>query len=176
MDSRVTRLLEPIIVVEDFFAGARDMRASFDRHFSDPHGNSPAIHQVWDYWYVPGLYTYLRTDVARVLPQVLVDEFVGALRASTMASLGMSRISPLWLSLYVDGCGQELHNDAGNGRWGFVYSLTDWDRRTFAGGETLILKDSGYWDSAALARPAPALPSTSSCRRGLISYCFSMTG
>jgi hypothetical protein len=146
-------LLAPLILVEDFFAGAREMRSSFVRHFARPHDNTAASHQIWDYWYVPGMYTYLRTEPERVLPPPLVEEFRRALQAWTMESLGLSCVSPMRLSLYVDGCGQELHNDSGNGRWGFVYSLTEWDQRRFHGGETLILKDSGYWDSKSLSRP-----------------------
>jgi hypothetical protein len=150
-------VLPPYIVVEDFFDGAREMRSSFDQHFADPHQKRGPSQQVWDYWYVPGLYTYLRTDPTRVLPAGLVDSFVSTLRDWTTKRLGMSRISPPWLSLYVDGCGQDLHNDSGNGRWGFVYSLTEWDERRFAGGETLILRDSGYWETEMLTRPGAGL-------------------
>jgi len=40
----------------------------------------------------------------------------------------------------VDGCAQGLHNDAANGRFGYVYSLTSDTRRT-VGGETQVFHD-----------------------------------
>ncbi len=50
-------------------------------------------------------------------------------------------------SMYVNGCGQELHNDSKNGSVGFVFSLTKWNERNFDGGETLIVQDQlgDYW-------------------------------
>jgi hypothetical protein len=57
-----------------------------------------------------------------------------------------------YLSLYVAGCQQGLHNDAKNGRFGYVYSLTRWDERNFLGGETLIFKEQDYVGSAFITR------------------------
>ena len=44
------------------------------------------------------------------------------------------------LGLYVAGCRQGLHNEARNGRFAFVYSLTRDQRRTI-GGETLVFRE-----------------------------------
>jgi len=144
---------DPWLVVEDFFDEGEALRAAFDAYFADADRKGGPARQIWDYWYVPGLYTYLRADPARLLPAELLERFVGRLQAWATERLGLSRVSPPYLSLYVNGCGQGLHNDAGNGRWGFVYSLTRWDRRSFTGGETLLFRDRGYWETLAMARP-----------------------
>ena len=61
--------------------------------------------------------------------------------------LGCHDISPPWLSLYVDGCRQELHGDLPHGPWAFVFSLTHWQGRVFRGGETLLVRDEvlDFW-------------------------------
>ena len=61
--------------------------------------------------------------------------------------LGCRSITPVWLSYYVDGCGQELHADVPHGPWAFVLSLTRWEGRRFEGGETEILRPHvlDYW-------------------------------
>jgi hypothetical protein len=52
----------------------------------------------------------------------------------------MGSVTWPYLSLYVSGCRQGLHNDATNGRFAFVYSLTRDQRRTI-GGETLVFRE-----------------------------------
>lgn len=51
----------------------------------------------------------------------------------------------------ADGCYQELHCDNVHGPWAFVLSLTDWESRTFTGGETMILSDTtlNFWSNFA---------------------------
>jgi hypothetical protein len=49
----------------------------------------------------------------------------------------MAKITRPYLSLYVSGCKQGMHNDSGNGRFGYVYSLTRNSRAT-QGGETIL--------------------------------------
>ena len=53
-------------------------------------------------------------------------------------TLGLSHITRPYLSLYVPGRRQSWHNDATNGRFAFVYSLTRNERRA-SGGETLVM-------------------------------------
>jgi hypothetical protein len=144
---------DPWLVVDDFFEEGEALRAAFEAYFADSDRKSGPSRQVWDYWYVPGLYTYLRTEPSRLLPAELLGRFMGRVQAWAAEQLGMSAVSPPYLSLYVHGCGQGLHNDAGNGRWGFVYSLTRWERRNFTGGETLLFRDRNYWETLAMARP-----------------------
>ena len=119
---------------------AEAMRGHVDAHFADPHAHSPDSHQVWNYWHVPGLYTYLRTRPEKIMPQALVRDFHAALSAWAADTLGLGYVTWPCLSLYVDGCVQHLHNDAVNGRFGYVFSLTRDDRRS-RGGETIVLKE-----------------------------------
>ena len=58
----------PHAFVDSFLseALARDMRAAIDRHFADPYKQN-AEHQVWNYWYVPEMYTFLRTSADKVM-------------------------------------------------------------------------------------------------------------
>jgi hypothetical protein len=122
------------------------MRSAFDAHFENPHAHS-RDHQVWNYWYVPDTYTYLKTTPVKVMPEPLVARFLNRLNSWAVATLGLStRLHP-WLSLYVDGCGQAIHNDALAGQMGFVYSITRWDTRNFLGGETLLFRQGHYWET-----------------------------
>jgi hypothetical protein len=134
------------LIVENFFDEADALRAAFEAHFNEPDKHTPN-HQVWNYWYVPDLYTYLRTNPTKILPEPLVERFVQRLNNWAMATLGLSTRSHPWMSLYVDGCGQGLHNDALNGQLGFVYSITRWDQRNFLGGETLLFHPENYWET-----------------------------
>ena len=123
------------LVADRFFDGADALRSAYDAHFAEPDKNTDR-HIVWNYWHVPGLYTYLKTNPSKVLPEPLVTRFMQRLNAWAMATLGLSTRSHPWLSLYVNGCGQDLHNDSLNGQMGFVFSLTRWEGRNFHGGET----------------------------------------
>src|SRR3569833_1180469 len=116
------------------------LRGAVEAHFAEPHNHSPDHHQVWNYWYVPQLYTYLRTSPEKVIPQPLVMRFFQALSVFSREVLGLGHVTWPNLSLYVDGCEQHLHNDSINGRLGFVYSLTREPRKTI-GGETIVLRE-----------------------------------
>jgi hypothetical protein len=131
-------------VIESFFSEADRMRAAVDAHFSEPMRHDPNRHQIWNYWYVPGIYTYLRTLPEKVVGPDLAQGFFDHLRRYALATYGLSRVYWPYLSLYVAGCHQALHNDSRGGRLGYVFSLTNWDQRNFAGGETLLFKE-GSW-------------------------------
>ena len=132
----------PVWVVDDFLPAelAAAMRQDIDAHFAEPGAHRADTHQVWNYWHVPELYTYLRTNPEKVIGRDHVASFVAALRAWSTAALGMGNVTWPYLSLYVAGCRQALHNDAVNGRVAFVYSLTGNGRRTI-GGETLVFRE-----------------------------------
>jgi len=136
------------LVVPDFFAEAPAMRAAIEAHFGNPTAHGTDTHQIWNYWHVPDLYTYLRTLPRKVIPLPLMNGFFNHLSAWTRTNLGCIP-SDAYLSLYIDGCRQELHNDALNGHFGYVYSLTRWRERRFSGGETVILKPSALGQSIA---------------------------
>jgi len=89
---------------------------------------------------VPNLYTYLRTSPEKVIRREYVEQFMRSLEIWSGKNLGMNRVGYPYLSLYVDGCRQALHNDAKNGRFAFVYSLTRNERKTI-GGETIVLHE-----------------------------------
>jgi len=132
---------DALMIVDNFlpreFAAA--MRADIDSHFATPYKHRPDTHQVWNFWYVPQTYTYLRTQPERVIQRASVEHFMGALRAWSSETLGLARLSWPYLSFYINGCRQGLHNDAQNGRFAFVYSLTRDERRS-TGGETIVLR------------------------------------
>jgi hypothetical protein len=119
---------------------ALGMRQDIDAHFADPAAHRPDVHQIWNYWFVPELYTYLRTGPEKIIRRDRVDAFVAVLQAWASAALGMGGVTWPYLSLYVSGCRQGLHNDAANGRFAFVYSLTRDQRRTIGGG-TLVFHE-----------------------------------
>ena len=133
--------VDALLIVDDFLPRdlAAAMRADLDAHFSAPYTHRPDRHQVWNYWFVPQAYTYLRTQPEKVIQRASVDRFMGLLNAWSRETLGLARVSWPYLSLYIHGCRQGLHNDARNGRFGFVYSLTR-DERRFTGGETLVMR------------------------------------
>lgn len=128
------------------------MREDIDAHFSDPSNHQASTHQVWNYWHVPGSYTYLRTTPEKVIERPKVEAFVGALGNWAALNLGLAGITWPYLSLYVPGCAQGLHNDSANGRLGYVYSLTRNARQTI-GGETVLMHERDLFRSL-LDRPA----------------------
>jgi hypothetical protein len=135
-------LTAPTLVIDDFmpleFANA--MRAEVEAHFANPAQHRAEVHQVWNYWFVPGLYTYLKTQPEKVIQRDKIEQFLIALQRWSIDRLGLAGVTWPFLSLYVNGCSQGLHNDSKNGRLGFVYSLTPIERRTM-GGETIVLRE-----------------------------------
>src|SRR4051794_28587046 len=137
------------VVVDGFMPieNAASMREDIDAHFAEPGQHKADTHQVWNYWHVPGSYTYLRTTPEKVIARDKVERFVAGLRDWTARNLGLAGVSWPYLSLYVPGCLQGLHNDSTNGRLGYVYSLTTDDRRT-QGGETLLMHERDLFRSS----------------------------
>jgi hypothetical protein len=114
--------------------------ADIERHFADPGHHRPDTHQVWNYWFVPSLYTYLRTAPEKVLQRTDMELFMDVMSSWSVSRLGLRAVTWPYLCLYVSGCRQKLHNDTGNGDFAFVYSLTRNDRRS-TGGETIVLHE-----------------------------------
>jgi Rps23 Pro-64 3,4-dihydroxylase Tpa1-like proline 4-hydroxylase len=132
----------PFVVIDDFLSPevAQAMRADIDKHVAEPGNHRAETHQIWNYWFVPDIYTYLRTRPEKIIEHDKVGTFVDALRAWSIEKLGLGKISWPHLSLYVSGCRQGLHNDSRNGRFAFVYSLTRNERRTI-GGQTMVFRE-----------------------------------
>ena len=137
-----------LLLVDGFSPHAAGLRAAFDDRFRDPRV-ADGGRFVWDYWHVPGQYTLLRTPAYLFFPRKVYEAFHRQLVHFGRRTLGCHDISPTWLSCYVDGCRQELHGDLPHGPFAFVFSLTNWKKRAFRGGETLMLRDDvlDYWES-----------------------------
>jgi hypothetical protein len=135
-----------LVVVDRFAPEARALRNTFDERFAEPR-STRADRFVWDWWHVPGQYTALRTPAWTYFPRRIYESFHRRLVMWGRETLGCHDISPPWLSLYIEGCRQELHGDLPHGPFAFVYSLTNWSKRAFAGGETLLLRDEvlDFW-------------------------------
>jgi hypothetical protein len=147
----------PFLVVDNFLPRelAWAMRSGIEKHFSDTQNHAPQTHQIWNYWHVPGLYTYLRTVPDKLIDRQHVDSFVEKLRSFSEERLGLADVNRPYLSMYVNGCRQNLHNDSTNGRFAFVYSLTK-DRRMTTGGETIVYKEGDLFrDHVAQANAGP---------------------
>jgi hypothetical protein len=146
-------LQAPYLVIDDFMPSpaAQQMRAAIEAHFASPYRHSPRTHMIWNYWHVPGRYTYLRTLPEMVMGTELTEAFHAYLFKWSCETLGLGAAKSSHLSLYVSGCRQTQHNDSGNGRFGFVYFLTK-DVRKTSGGETLIWREDDYFETR-LHRP-----------------------
>jgi hypothetical protein len=132
--------------VPEFFERASDLRRHFDERVGPTRERSENRY-VWDYWHIPGQYTYFSTPALNVIPPSLVARFTQALRDWGLETLGSAHVTVPWLSFYIEGCRQELHSDVVQGSWAYVYSLTPWDERQFTGGETCIANEDllDYW-------------------------------
>src|SRR5205809_601038 len=106
-----------LIVVDGFLPPelALEMRRDIDTHFSAPEQHRADTHQVWNYWFVPDSYTYLRTAPEKVIAPGRIEIFHNSLRNWSIAMLGMANVTWPYLSLYVGGCRQNWHNDSVNG-------------------------------------------------------------
>lgn len=142
----------PYVVIDNFLPheAALAMRADIDAHFENPVGHQADTHQVWNYWFVPQMYAYLRTRPEKVIALSKVENFNWSLQKWCLAHIGLGAVQWPHLSLYIPGCSQNLHNDALNGRFGYVYSLTSDTRQTQGGGTVLMREGDPF--RANLAR------------------------
>lgn len=142
-----------IQIVDGFAPETKALRQVFDERFAEPRSTRGDRFQ-WDYWHVPGQYTALRTPAWTYFPRPIYRAIHERLVAWGRTNLGCHDISPPWLSCYVEGCRQELHGDLPHGPFAFVLSLTNWQRRAFRGGETLLLRDEvlDFWHDFASVR------------------------
>jgi len=155
-DTVIATMTAPYVVVDDFLPldVAEAMRLDIDAHFGSYGSHQPKTHQVWNYWFVPGRYTYLRTTPEKLIRPDRVENFMQVLRRWSADALGLREVTWPYLSLYVSGCRQNLHNDAENGQFAFVYSLTR-DKRMTTGGETLVLNEGDLFrDNVATPQSA----------------------
>jgi hypothetical protein len=132
----------PYLVVDDFLPRetVASIRRGIEMHFETPKAHRPETHQVWNYWFVPGQYTYLRTNPEKVFGREHVETFMSALRQWAAVTLGMNEVTWPYLSLYVNGCRQGVHNDTSNGRFAYVFSVTRNERKS-TGGDTIVFRE-----------------------------------
>lgn len=135
------------LVIPGFFKESELLRSRYDDFFARRDEITAQSKQIWDYWYVPDQYTCFKTEPANIFGKALAKSFTDRLSSWSLETLGLAQVSDSLLSLYANGCGQGLHNDAGNGQVAYVYSITRWDQRRFTGGETVILKSDEYWQT-----------------------------
>jgi Rps23 Pro-64 3,4-dihydroxylase Tpa1-like proline 4-hydroxylase len=133
-------------VIDDFLPLdlALSMRADIDAHFGETDKHRAETHQVWNYWYVPGTYTYLRTVPDKIMVREKVERFMSSLQDWTVTRMGLGEVTWPILSLYIPGCFQNLHNDSLNGRFAYVYSLTNPVRKTQGGGTILMNEGDSF--------------------------------
>lgn len=124
-------------VVKDFFPEADALRTAYDGKVKNAYQQTVQ----WQYFCEPQMYTYLRTVPQQLFPEALWTRFTRHLKQWCTDHLGMLPTGAPNFHLMVDGCMLGLHSDFQNGTWGFVYSLTRWQARRFAGGETLLMRD-----------------------------------
>lgn len=134
--------------IEDGFLdteAAVALRSEYEERFSDPM-TTRADAFCWNMWHVPGQYTQLRTPAADFFSAEAYGQLEEALLSHGRRRLGCSALSPLWLSLYISGCKQEMHADLPHGPWALVLSLSPPERR-FLGGQTVLLQPHvlDYW-------------------------------
>ena len=146
-------MLPGYVVHPDFFPEAEALRTEFDAYFARPYEHTAERHEIWNYWYVPSLYTYLRTTPDRLFSKELLLRFTAHLKRFARETYGFTRVYHPFLSVYVAGCRQSFHNDSKNGRLGYVYSITRWNERNFQGGETVIMSEQSYFGTDRLLRP-----------------------
>lgn len=126
-------------VLPQFYPSGKMLRTHFDERFSNPlQANRDRF--CWDYWSVPNQYRLLRTPASSFFPESLFQPFLNHLLNFGRTNLGCQMISHPWVSAYIDGSFQNLHSDVPHRPFSFVYSLTNWNQRTFTGGETLVAK------------------------------------
>lgn len=123
----------------NFYPDVKKLRGHFDRILGNPM-EAKSERFCWDYWSVPDQYRLLRTPADQFFEPKSFHAFLKHLLDWGRDHLGCQMISQPWLSTYIDGSFQNLHSDVPHGPYSFVYSLTNWNKRTFSGGETLIAK------------------------------------
>jgi hypothetical protein len=126
-------------LVPGFWHLADEARRRFEQFMGNPQSHTfSGPHQCWDFWYMPNVYCYLRTDPVKVLGRDLVEDFMRCL--NTLARSELERTIPTapWMTLHLNGMRHEVHNDSCNGTYAYIFSLIP-DLSTFTGGQTIII-------------------------------------
>ena len=113
---------------DSFYAHADKLYSSFQNNHSNAK-KANAERFCWDYWHVENQYTQLRTPAKEYYYEgEILNEFYAKFEEELLKyareNLALSNFTPIWMSCYVDGMGQELHADVPHGPLAFVFSLT----------------------------------------------------
>ena len=94
-DAAMPTMYAPYVVVDDFLPleTAEAMRWDIEAHFAKYGSHRPDTHQVWNYWFVPGLYTYLRTSPEKLIKRDRVEHFMQVLRGWSADALGLREVT-----------------------------------------------------------------------------------
>jgi hypothetical protein len=103
---------------------AKTARREIDQLFSDPRKLEPR--RLLDPFYVEDQYNLLRTQPGALLGDAKARRVIDALAEFGETVLGLPAITPPWISLYMDGMGQDLHVDGFQGPLAFVLPLSWW--------------------------------------------------
>ena len=105
---------------DSFYAHADKLYSSFQNNHSNAK-KANAERFCWDYWHVENQYTQLRTPAKEYYYEgEILNEFYAKFEEELLKyareNLALSNFTPIWMSCYVDGMGQELHADVPHGR------------------------------------------------------------
>lgn len=139
--------MQTYFVVPKFYRGASQLKREFDHLYRDSRNEISPKRFAWDAWTVPGRdcpqYHLLRTPAHLFFSKKSYISFHETLVKFGREVLGCHDVSPPWLSLYLNGHGQNWHVDAPHGPFAFVFSLTPpkFVARKI-GGDTQILNEN----------------------------------
>lgn len=126
-----------------FSRHADEMRSSVDEMFGAFQTNDEEK-AVWQVFYIPGQYAYLKTMAYKVFSEEVLKAFRASLYVWGLEHLGaVMGLTEPQISLYTPGCGQELHNDSGSMGHAWVYSLCH--PEGIRGGSTVLTGTEPYW-------------------------------
>lgn len=138
---------KPYYLVPNFSKKTGPLKDFFRAVFEDPR-KAPRERFLWDPWYLPHQYYQLRTPGDVFFPKKILHPLKTDLKKWGAKNINCKNISPLWLSLYLEGHFQEIHADHPHGPWAFVLPLQNMGRTT-EGGETFISKPKEFIPSVS---------------------------
>jgi hypothetical protein len=135
--SATPALRNGVTIVNEFFAQAPEMRAALDSKF-----HAADFAQIWNFRTSRAGFFFLDSEPFRLLPSDLVQAFVDRMRAWATDTLGTSSVTPPVLTALIDGCERWPAVEPNAGKYGYVFSLTNWSKKRFSGGEVIVAQSS----------------------------------
>jgi Family of unknown function (DUF6065) len=135
--SATPALRNGVTIVNEFFAQAPEMRGALDSKF-----HAADFAQIWNFRTSRAGFFFLDSEPFRLLPSDLVQAFVDRMRAWATDTLGTSSVTPPVLTALIDGCERWPAVEPNAGKYGYVFSLTNWSKKRFSGGEVIVAQSS----------------------------------